>query len=94
MRQRCEDTGYVEKQIKRFESEDSLKKDDKVPDIPFSQNFPPFLRSFSTNTSEDLITHNNAVMDVLDIKTMLLKVKRLLEQVRFNKEFTLKHFFV
>ena len=77
MRQRTEDVGYVEKQIARFESEDCIAKDD----IPSSPNIPPFLRSFSTSAAADISTYNNAAMDVLDIKTMLLKVKRLLEQV-------------
>jgi len=76
MRQRTEDVGYVEKQIARFESEDCIAKDD----IPSSPNIPPFLRSFSTSAAADISTYNNAAMDVLDIKTMLLKVKRLLEQ--------------
>ena len=79
MRQRTEDVGYVEKQIARFESEDCIAKDD----IPSSPNIPPFLRSFSTSAAADISTYNNAAMDVLDIKTMLLKVKRLLEQVGF-----------
>jgi len=76
MRQRTEDVGYVEKQIKRFESEDCIAKDEGPP----SPNIPPFMRSFSTSAAADVSTYNNVSMDVLDIKTMLLKVKRLLEQ--------------
>jgi len=76
MRQRTEDVGYVEKQIARFESEDCIAKDD----VQSSPNIPPFLRSFSTSAAAEISTYNNAAMDVLDIKTMLLKVKRLLEQ--------------
>ena len=85
MRQK-DNQSYVEKQIKLFENEECTKKapkteDDQVPCLPPSSTFSPFLRSFSTNSAADISAANNVAMDVLDIKTMLLKMKRLLEQV-------------
>ena len=79
-----EENSFVEKQIKLFENEDALKKasavDDDHPSSPFSP-LPPFLRSFSSSSAVDKSAYNNATMDVFDVKTMLLKMKRLLEQV-------------
>ena len=46
-----------------------------------SSRFPLFFRSFSTSAAVDISAQNNVTMDVLDIKTMLLKIKKLLEQV-------------
>ena len=83
MRQNTDDTGYVEKQIKKFEKDEYPKKDDHVPKLSSSPSFTPFIRSFPSTVVEETSNHNNAVMDVLDIKTMLLKMKRLFEQVIF-----------
>ena len=85
MRQK-DNQSYVEKQIQLFENEECSKKtskteDDEVPCFLLSSTFPPFLRSFSTSAAGDISAANNVTMDVLDIKTMLLKMKRLLEQV-------------
>ena len=90
MRQK-DNQSYVEKQIKLFENEECTKKaskpkDDQVPCLPPSSTFPPFLRSFSTSSAVDISAANNLTMDVLDIKTMLLKMKRLLEQVIYIHE--------
>ena len=82
MRQKTsEENSFVEKQIKLFENEDALKKaaDDDHPSS-FSP-LQPFMRSFSSSSAVDISAYNNATMDVLDVKTMLLKMKRLLEQV-------------
>ena len=79
-----EEKSYVEKQIKLFENEDASKKASKVDDdhpSSFSFPLPPFMRSFSSSSAVDISAYNNATMDVLDVKTMLLKMKRLLEQV-------------
>ena len=81
-----EEKSYVEKQIKLFENEECIKKasnteDDQVPCHSPLSTFPPFLRSFSTSSASDISASNNVTMDVLDIKTMLFKMKRLLEQV-------------
>ena len=46
----------------------------------------PFLRSFSMSATADITDNNNVTMDVLDIKTLLLRLKRILEQVS-NKTF-------
>ena len=85
MRQKTSDEkSYVEKQIKLFENEDAIKKASKVDDDhPSSSSFPlpPFMRSFSSSSVLDISAYNNVTMDVLDVKTMLLKMKRLLEQV-------------
>ena len=84
MKQKTGDISYVEKQIKRIENKDVPKKDDDLSMFSSSPSFPPaFLRSFSTSSAGDTSTYNNAAMDVLDIKTMLLRMKRLLEQVTF-----------
>ena len=83
MRQKTDDLGYVEKQIIKFETDEYPKKDGHVPNLSSSPSFTPFMRSFSSSFADDISSHNNAVMDVLDIKTMLLKMKRLLEQVTF-----------
>ena len=80
---------FVEKQIKLFENEDSVKKAAKNNvDQPYnlhslsSSPHPPFSRSVSLSSAVDMSAYNNVTMDVLDIKTMLLRVKRVLEQVR------------
>ena len=85
MRQKTsEENSFVEKQIKLFYNKDALNKasavDDDHPSSPFSP-LPPFLRSFSSSSAVDISAYNNASMDVIDVKTMLLKMKRLLEQV-------------
>ena len=77
----------MEKQIKLFENEECMKKssnndDDQMFNLPSSSPLPPFCRSVSTSSAVDMSAYNNVTMDVLDIKTMLLKMKRLLEQVR------------
>ena len=67
-----------------LKNEDALKKASAVDDDHPSSSFSPltpFLRSFSSSSAVDISAHNNATMDVLDVKTMLLKMKRLLEQV-------------
>ena len=81
MRHNTDDAGYVEKQIKKFEKDKYPKKDNHVPKLSSSPSFAPFIRSFPSSVVEDTSNHNNAVMDVLDIKTMLLKIHRLLQQV-------------
>ena len=85
MRQKTSDEkSYVEKQIKLFKNEDAVKKASKVDDDHSSSSsspMAPFMRSFSTSSAVDISNYNNATMDVLDVKTMLLKMKRLLEQV-------------
>jgi hypothetical protein len=84
MRQKTSDESYVEKQIKLFENEDAVKKASKVDDdhsVSSTSPLPPFMQSFSTSSAVDISNYNNATMDVLDVKTMLLKMKRLLEQV-------------
>ena len=86
MRQKNNES-YVVQQIKVFENEECTNKaskteDDQAPCLPPSSTFEPFLRSFSTNSAVDISVDNT--MDVLDIKTMLLKMKRLLEQVIFS----------
>ena len=83
MRQK-DNQSYVEKQIKLFENEDAVKKASKVEDDHSSSStspLSPFMRSFSTSSAVDISAYNNVTMDVLDVKTMLLKMKRLLEQV-------------
>ena len=85
MRQKNSDENdYVEKQIKLFENEEISKRASKVDAdhrSPSSNPLAPFTRSFSTSSAVDISAYNNATMDVLDVKTMLLKMKRLLEQV-------------
>ena len=88
MRQKTnERNSFVEKQIKLFENEECMKKaaktdDDQMFNLHSSSPLPPFCRSFSTSSAVDMSAYNNVTMDVLDIKTMLLKMKILLEQVR------------
>ena len=85
MKQKTGDISYVEKQIQRIENKDDPKKDDDLSKLSSSPSFPPaFFRSFSTSSAGDTSTFNNAAMDVLDIKTMLLRMKRLLEQVTYS----------
>ena len=85
MRQKHSDeNSFVEKQIKLFENEETSKRASKVDAghrSPSSTQLAPFTRSFSTSSAVDISAYNNATMDVLDVKTMLLKMKRLLEQV-------------
>ena len=79
-----EEKSYVEKQIKLFENEDASKKASKVDDdhpSSFSFPLPPFMRSFSSSSAVDISAYNDTTMDALDVKTMLLKMKRLLRQV-------------
>jgi hypothetical protein len=79
-----EENSLVEKQIKLFENEDTTKKTLTANDYHQSSSsscFPPVMRSFSTSSAVDISAYNNATIDALDFKTMLLKMKRLLEQV-------------
>jgi len=77
-------TSYVEKQIKLFEDEESSKKSktdyDPMLNMRTSSPIPPFNRSFSSSSAVDMSAYNSVTMDVLDMKTMLVRMKRLLEQ--------------
>ena len=87
MRQKENDmNSFVEKQRKLFENEESVKKVaqtdiDHPYDVQSCSPHPPFSRSVSLSSAVSMSAYNNVTMDVLDIKTMLLRVKRVLEQV-------------
>ena len=76
MRQKSGDLDtFVEEQQRSLNGEDYYKTEfEKI--IHQSSPIPHFIRSLG-----DISAKNSVALDMLDIKTMLLKIKKLLEQV-------------
>ena len=71
-----EENRFEKKQF--FRNSKAYKADDDESFFSISQHL---VRSFSVSSAQDMSAYNNVTMDVLDIKTMLLQMKRILEKV-------------